>query len=71
MAADELPPPDPVIEVYKRDVDRTLLRKNLGLTVEERLRQHVEFLRFAEQLRAATRSARGGSPQEERSDREG
>jgi hypothetical protein len=28
--------PDPVIEAYKRDVDRTLIRENLRLTVEER-----------------------------------
>jgi hypothetical protein len=37
---DELAPPDhcdPVIEAYKKDVDRTLLRENLKLTVEERL----------------------------------
>jgi hypothetical protein len=26
--------PDPVIEVYKKDVDRTLLRENIKLTVE-------------------------------------
>jgi hypothetical protein len=34
---------DPVIEVYKKDVDRTLVRENLKLTVEERFRkfEHV------------------------------
>ena len=31
--------PDPVIEVYKKDIDRTLLRENLKLTPEERLRK--------------------------------
>ena len=39
---DDLAPPDyydPVIEAYKKDVDRTLLRENLKLTVEERLRK--------------------------------
>jgi hypothetical protein len=30
---------DPVIEAYKKDVDRTLLRENLKLTPEERLRK--------------------------------
>jgi hypothetical protein len=30
---------DPVIEVYKKDVDRTLLRENLKLSVEERIRK--------------------------------
>src|SRR5688500_5261055 len=28
---------DPVVEAYKKDVDRTLLRENLKLTVEQRL----------------------------------
>jgi hypothetical protein len=27
---------DPVIEAYKKDVDRTLLRENLKLSVDER-----------------------------------
>jgi hypothetical protein len=38
----ELAPPDyrdPVVEVYKKDVDCTLLRENLKLTVEQRLRK--------------------------------
>jgi hypothetical protein len=30
---------DPVIEAYKKDVDRTLLRENLKLSVEERIRK--------------------------------
>ncbi|MCG3115931.1 MAG: hypothetical protein LLH30_09660 [Candidatus Manganitrophus sp. SA1] len=42
---------DPVIERYKRDVDRTLLRENLKLTVEERIRKLVRLQRFAEELR--------------------
>lgn len=29
--------PDPVIEEYKKDVDRTLLRENLKLTPQQRL----------------------------------
>lgn len=43
----DLPPADifdPVIEAYKKDVDRTLLRENLKLTVEERLRKYQSFL---------------------------
>jgi hypothetical protein len=28
--------PDPVVEAYKRDVDRTLIRANLGRSVEVR-----------------------------------
>ena len=29
--------PDPVIETFKKDIDRTLLRENLRLTPEQRL----------------------------------
>ena len=35
---DEPLEPDPVIEAYKMDIDRTLLRENLKLTVKERFR---------------------------------
>jgi hypothetical protein len=55
MAAVE---PDPVVERYKRDVDRTLLRRNLTLTPEQRLLQLMELQRFAEELRRAGRRAR-------------
>lgn len=48
-------PPDPVIEAYKKDVDRTLIRRNLRLTVEERFRQLMDMQSFAEELRAAGR----------------
>jgi hypothetical protein len=47
--------PDPVIEVYKRDVDRTLLRENLKRTVEERLRDLMRLQRFDDEWRAAAR----------------
>lgn len=49
--------PDPVIEAYKKDVDRTLLRQNLKLTVEERIRQLMELQRLAEEFRRAGRKA--------------
>jgi len=52
-------PPDPVIEAYKKDVDRTLIRENLKLTPDQRLRQLMELQRFAEELQAAGRRARG------------
>ena len=42
MAAREEPhiviEPDPVIEAFKKDIDRTLFSRTLRLTVEERLR---------------------------------
>jgi hypothetical protein len=49
---------DPVIEAYKRDVDRTLIRANLALTVTERFEKLMELQRFAEELRRAGRAAR-------------
>ena len=50
--------PDPVIEAYKKDIDRTLIRENLKLTVEERLRKMMAFARFADEVRRAGRAAR-------------
>lgn len=44
---------DPVIEAYKKDVDRSLLRENLKLTVEERLRKLASMLDFLEGWRGA------------------
>ncbi|HEX2473232.1 MAG TPA: hypothetical protein VHK01_00715 [Lacipirellulaceae bacterium] len=49
---------DPVIELYKRDVDRTLLRENLKLTPEERLLKLRDFMQFAEEVRSAGIRAR-------------
>ena len=49
--------PDPVIEAYKRDVDRTMLRENLKLSVDERFRKLIALQRFAEELRRAGRAA--------------
>ncbi len=49
--------PDPVIEVYKRDVDRTLLRENLKLTVEERFLKLQALQQFATELRRAGKRA--------------
>jgi hypothetical protein len=43
--------PTPVIEAYKRDVDRTLLRENLALTTEQRIEKMISVLAFAEELR--------------------
>jgi hypothetical protein len=49
--------PDPVIEFYKKDIDRTLLRRNLKLTVAERLANLVEMQRLAEAARRAGEQA--------------
>lgn len=51
-------PPDPVIEAYKKDVDRTLIRENLRRTPDERARNLMALQRAAEELRKAGRKAK-------------
>jgi hypothetical protein len=48
---------DAVIEAFKRDVDVTLIRRNLALTPTERLLQLERLQAFAEELRRAGRDA--------------
>ena len=50
--------PDPVVEAYKRDVDRTLLRENLKLTPDERILKLQDFVCALHALREAGRQAR-------------
>jgi len=45
--------PDPVIEEYKRHVDRTLLRENLRRTVEERVAGLIALAELADEARRA------------------
>jgi len=52
--------PDPVIEAYKKDVDRTLLRANLERTPEERWQTFLAAYRLAQEVRRAGAKARGG-----------
>jgi hypothetical protein len=56
-----LPPAevDRLVEELKKDVDRTLIRENLKLTVEERLIQLMRLQEFAEELRRAGRATFG------------
>lgn len=49
---------DPVIEVFKKDIDRSLLRENLKLTPEQRIAKLQDFVAFAATLRDAGRTAR-------------
>ncbi len=44
---------DPVIEAYKKDVDRTLIRENLRLSIEQRFDQLMRLQEFAADLRRA------------------
>ena len=46
---------DPVIELYKRDVDRTLLHANLRLNPEERSRKFQAFMHDIYQMRGQGR----------------
>ena len=50
--------PDPVVEAYKKDIDRTLLRENLKLTVTERFQRAMAHAKFADELRRAGREVR-------------
>ena len=48
--------PDPVVRAYLKDVDESLIRKNLTLDVEARFTQLMQLQRFASELRRAGRS---------------
>jgi hypothetical protein len=41
---------DPIIELYKKDVDRTLLRENLRRSVDERCQALVSMARLVDEL---------------------
>ena len=47
--------PDPVIEAYKKDVDRTLILENLKLTPDERLQKLQAFMTLVHAAHAAAR----------------
>lgn len=47
---------DPVVEAYKVDVDRTLIRENLKKSINQRLRDMEAFRKSAVELRAGVRA---------------
>lgn len=51
--------PDPVVEAYKKDVDRTLLRANLQRTPEQRWKNFLAAYQLAQEVRRAGAKARG------------
>jgi hypothetical protein len=53
--------PDPVIDAYKKDVDRTLIRENLKLTPEQRVLTLQSFVDMAFALRGAPRGCQADS----------
>lgn len=48
---------DPVVEAYKRDIDRSLLRENLKRSIDDRLRALAALSRLAKEARRAGRAA--------------
>lgn len=60
--AAEAPDPsslDEIIEVYKKDVDRTLIRENLKLTPDERVRKMLRFRDTVLQIQGAAKRRHG------------
>lgn len=49
---------DAVIEVLKRDIDRTLVRESLALTPEQRIRRLIAFIRTARELQRGMKDSR-------------
>jgi hypothetical protein len=49
---------DDVIDAYKKDVDRTLLREHLKMTVEQRFERFLALMKFLEELSIAGKSPR-------------
>jgi hypothetical protein len=49
---------DRVIATYRKDVDRTLLRENLELTVDQRFEKFERFMEQVFELRRAGQQAR-------------
>jgi len=44
---------DAAIQAYKEHIDRSLIRENLKLSPEQRLKKLMELQRFADELRRA------------------
>ncbi len=55
---DQSLPSDPVVELYKQGVDRTLLRQNLRRSVDERILNLMDLQKLAEELRRAGQRSR-------------
>jgi len=49
---------DPIVEAFKRDIDRSLLRRNLEKTPDDRIESLQALARFAEEARRAGRAVR-------------
>lgn len=54
-----------IIEIYKRDIDLSLIKENLKLTPEQRLRKMQAFANFALEMRKAGQKLRDKKAQQE------
>ncbi len=52
---------DPVIEVFKRDIDFTIVERNLRLSTKQRAQQLVRATRFLDKFRPLVASTSGSS----------
>ena len=53
-------PVDAVLAAYRRDIDTSLLRRNLALSVDQRIRELARLQAFDAEVRRAGREARQG-----------
>lgn len=53
---------DDVIALYKRDIDMTLIRERLAMSVEQRFATYLDALRLVEELQRA--GAAAGRPRD-------
>jgi hypothetical protein len=56
-------PPDPLVAAYVKDIDRTLIRENLRLSVEERLEELQHWVEATDEIRGVARRSRRGTGQ--------
>ena len=49
---------DPIIEAYKKDIDRTMIRENLKKTVQERVDAFIDFMKAREEFQRAGEAMR-------------
>jgi len=47
-----------VVDLYKKDIDRTLLRENLKLPVEQRFQKFKRMMQLQDELRRAGKALR-------------
>lgn len=53
---------DDIIDLYKQDVDRTLIREALKLSVEQRVLKMMSFAKLALAMREAVKQAKSKRP---------